>query len=179
MIRYALTHLQKDGLRALATANQGREFYDTKKDAEEALEAFLPGLQNIGMRALEVRKVECYDNGDAKEIYFLMRLRKVTGRPFLCFCWNCGFKLHYAGDSEIDPRHPDASRYPVYADQTGPAFKAYYCAQCANPILEIQLCTREGCNHPSTEHQDEHGPCNHKNTTTHCTCYKFTEEQRQ
>lgn len=48
-----------------------------------------------------------------------MRLVKTTGRPFYVFCFECG-KSVIAGDGE-----------GVYADLDGPAFRAYYCTECA------------------------------------------------
>jgi hypothetical protein len=129
-------------MRHLTFANQGRNLYATRTEAQEALELFELDLRAkvLGEMAntLEVREVECYENGDAVSIYVPMRLRKVIGRPFLTFCLCCGFKLHYAGDSEIDPRVEWAKHYPVWADETGTAFKAYYCAECARAALELQ-----------------------------------------
>ncbi len=44
------------------------------------------------------------------------------GRPFLALCLKCG-KHMWAGDVEDGET--------VYADLTGPAYKAYYCNPCA------------------------------------------------
>lgn len=74
MKRYAITHINKDGYRTLTFANQGRNHYETREQAETALSAYKPDLQSkvLGDAAdtLEVRAVECYDSGDAKQIYF-------------------------------------------------------------------------------------------------------------
>lgn len=72
-IRYAITHVGKDGLRTLTFANQGRNHYVTREEAEALMALFAPGLRNVlGAKTatLEVREVECYDHGDAKGIYF-------------------------------------------------------------------------------------------------------------
>jgi hypothetical protein len=143
MVRYAITHFVKEtGLRQLTFANQSRNHYNDRKEAEKAMSLYEEDLRakilGAAANTLEVREVQCYDNGDAKGIYFPMRLRKVIGRPFLAICLSCTFKLHYAGDSEIDPRVDFAKHYPVYADETGTAFKAYYCAECVKQALEVQ-----------------------------------------
>lgn len=143
MQRFAITHFNKEtGVRQLTFANQARNLYDTRTDAEKAMSLFEPDLRSkiLGDAAntLEVREVECYDNGDATGIYFPMRLRRVTGRAFPATCVCCAILLRYAGDSEIDPRIGWARHYPVYADETGTPFKAYYCAECAKQALQIQ-----------------------------------------
>lgn len=72
-IRFAITHVS-DRLRQLTFANQSRNFYDTHEQAQLALDAFKPSLRDklLGDKAdsLDVREVECYDNGDAIGIYF-------------------------------------------------------------------------------------------------------------
>ena len=140
MERFAITHFnKKTGVRQVTFANQARNMYDSRQEAQEAMELYETDLRSkiLGESAntLEVRSVECYDNGDAKGIYFPMRLRKVTGRVFPATCMCCAILLRYAGDSEIDPRIGWARHYPVYADETGTAFKAYYCAECAKQAL--------------------------------------------
>jgi hypothetical protein len=74
---YAVTHIIQHGpmtgTRTLTFANQGRNHYRTREDAERSLAQYRPGLEmSIGKAAdtLEVREVECYDHGDAKGIYF-------------------------------------------------------------------------------------------------------------
>jgi len=78
-IRFALTHVDKHGMRALTYANQGRNFFNTKEAADKRLADTLAnnseerladvfGPQSIG--TFEVRPVECYDNGDAVGVYF-------------------------------------------------------------------------------------------------------------
>jgi len=71
--RYAITHVGKDGLRTLTFANQGRNHYATRAEAEALIALFAPGLRSVlGAKTatLEVREVDCYDHGDAKGIYF-------------------------------------------------------------------------------------------------------------
>ena len=73
MQRFAITHINSTGLRTLTFANQGRNHYATYAEAEEAMRMYEPELPKVLMgRAdtLEVREVECYENGDAKGIYF-------------------------------------------------------------------------------------------------------------
>ncbi len=74
MTRYAITNLNVHGQRVLTFRNQGRYHYDTMTEAEIALMEYQPLLREkvLGDRAdtLEVRPVECYENGDAKGIYF-------------------------------------------------------------------------------------------------------------
>ena len=73
MIKFAITH-ERQGLRQLTFANQGRNFYDTAEAAREAMALYEPDLRAkiLGAAAdtLDVRPVECYENGDAKAIYF-------------------------------------------------------------------------------------------------------------
>lgn len=71
--RYAITKIQRDGLRVLALANQGRNHFDTKPEAEQALQAILQNnsadtLKSVYGDLLKMRvdPVECYDHGDAK-----------------------------------------------------------------------------------------------------------------
>lgn len=77
MTRYAITHIGKDGLRTLTFPNQGRHMFDSMTAAVLALMEYQNGEQSIrrvigddGYASLEVRPVDCYDNGDAKGIYF-------------------------------------------------------------------------------------------------------------
>ena len=70
-IMYAITHVNKDGMRTLALANQGRYHYATWEDAERALDLLREGLVNkVGLNDLEIRAVECYSHGDAIGIWF-------------------------------------------------------------------------------------------------------------
>lgn len=135
--RYVLTHLAKDGLRTLVNANQGRNHYDTREEAEHALEALAPQLrERLGMRALEVRATECYDHGDAVSVYSDTDFQEVTGTPFSAVCCSCGRSLN-AGDGAEKYGHGK-----VYADTTGTPWKAYYCTPCAQPSLTLQEVTR-------------------------------------
>ena len=81
MKKYAITHINRDGMRTLTSGNQGRFFKTTKAEADKQLRAFMLdnraadreiseiyGNQAIGTFA--VREVECHENGDAKGIYF-------------------------------------------------------------------------------------------------------------
>lgn len=136
MQRYAITHLGKDGLRKLTFANQGRNHYDSKQKAQEAMEALEPELRGkiLGDMAntLEVREVECYDHGDAKGIYFDIDLQPVTGKPFSAVCVSCLRSLN-AGDGAEKYEHGT-----VYADTFGTPWKAYYCTPCASAALTLQ-----------------------------------------
>lgn len=76
---FAITHVNRDGMRQLSRANQGRCHFTTEVEASRYLELFkqnnaqtslaqIYGAQSVGTFA--VRPVECYDHGDAKGIYF-------------------------------------------------------------------------------------------------------------
>lgn len=76
---YAVTHVNKDGMRTLTYANQGRNHCDKREDAERKLAALVQNTtvdrleQIFGNQALgtfDVREVDCYDHGDAKSIWF-------------------------------------------------------------------------------------------------------------
>lgn len=76
---YAITHINRDGMRTLTYANQGRNHCETRAEAERKLAALVGNTdvarleQVFGNQALgtfDVRAVECYDHGDAKSIYF-------------------------------------------------------------------------------------------------------------
>ncbi len=75
---YNISCINSDGLRVLASANQGRYFFATEAEAEEHLAAVLAnnseerlasiyGTQAIG--TFRVDAFECYDNGDATGVY--------------------------------------------------------------------------------------------------------------
>lgn len=77
LIRYAITKIDDHGMRTLATANQGRFFSNNELDARVHLGEILQNthpdtLQSVygDVSKMEVRPVECYENGDAKGIYF-------------------------------------------------------------------------------------------------------------
>lgn len=74
MILYAITHINKDGMRTLTFGNQGRNHFNTREGAQDSLELNKPQLRAkiLGKMAdtLEVRPVDCYDNRDAKGIFF-------------------------------------------------------------------------------------------------------------
>jgi hypothetical protein len=76
---FAITHINRDGMRTLSSANQGRNHFEKREDASARLYAILKNNspktieQHYGMQAVgtfEVRPVECYDHGDATGIYF-------------------------------------------------------------------------------------------------------------
>jgi hypothetical protein len=76
-IMYAITHVNKAGMRTLSRPNQGRNHFETRKAAEDLLRAMLKNNSPETMRQVygadprfEVRPVECYDHGDAIGIYF-------------------------------------------------------------------------------------------------------------
>ncbi len=70
---FAITHVNRNGVRTLTFANQGRNHYATADAANAAMRDYEPGLRAkvLGNMAdtLEVRPVECYDNGDAVAIF--------------------------------------------------------------------------------------------------------------
>ena len=69
MIRFAIYRKDAMGL-TLASPNQGRHFYDSEQEAENALVELRPSLEaKLGYEGLCVRAVDCYENGDAKGIY--------------------------------------------------------------------------------------------------------------
>ena len=74
MTRYAITHINRDGMRTLTFGNQARKIYDTMSEALIAMELFKPSLRDkvLGTMAdsLEVRPVDCYEHGDAKGVWF-------------------------------------------------------------------------------------------------------------
>lgn len=70
--RYVITHINKDGLRGLTFANQGRNHYDTREEAERMRTLVESDMRARGdNRADTLRAVpkECYDHGDAVGIY--------------------------------------------------------------------------------------------------------------
>lgn len=78
-IRYAITHVGRDGLRVLTFANQGRNHFDDQADGARRLASFLESnpKQTLGdiygdqaLGTFEVTPVECYDHGDATRTVF-------------------------------------------------------------------------------------------------------------
>jgi hypothetical protein len=79
VIRYAVTHINRDGMRTLTRANQGRNHFVNKEQAEQWIQTVYGNTpeatirQVYGPQALgtfEVRPVECYSHGDAIGIFF-------------------------------------------------------------------------------------------------------------
>ncbi len=79
VVMYAVTHINKDGMRTLSFGNQGRNHYSTGEGAASRLQTLMIansservastwGAQAVGTFA--VRPVVCYHHGDAKGIYF-------------------------------------------------------------------------------------------------------------
>jgi hypothetical protein len=73
MKRFVITNINADGLRALTLANQGRNHFDTREEAEAVLESLKVSLREkiLGDRAdtLHVSEIECYGHGNAVGIY--------------------------------------------------------------------------------------------------------------
>jgi hypothetical protein len=76
---YAITHIDKDGMRTLTRANQGRNHFETTEEAQHAIDMMIANnpkdsLESIwgpnAVNSLEVRPTLCYDHGDAVAIYF-------------------------------------------------------------------------------------------------------------
>lgn len=74
--RYAITHINREGLRVLSSANQGRNHFDTEQAAKNHLAAMLKPETNrphvlasvFGRHYTETMRVDpvrCYDHGDA------------------------------------------------------------------------------------------------------------------
>jgi len=76
VIRYVITHIGKDGFRVLADAQQGRNTYETREQAEHALAMrmqnnSLDTLNSVYGLPLEVRTCRCYPKHfDPMELYF-------------------------------------------------------------------------------------------------------------
>lgn len=76
VVRYVVTHLNKNGNRILADAQQGRNTYATSQEAEHAIEMrmknnSLDTLQSVYGLPLEVRACKCYPvHFDPMEYYF-------------------------------------------------------------------------------------------------------------
>jgi hypothetical protein len=76
-IMFALTMVNKDGMRTLARANQGRNHFETKELAEEYLKDVWTNNSEDTLKSvfgdvikMRVDPVECYHHGDAKRVYF-------------------------------------------------------------------------------------------------------------
>jgi hypothetical protein len=76
-VRYVVTHVNKNGVRVLTFANQGRHHFDKREDAQAWIEACrkdsrsMEILSNGRGDTLEVRAVECYGpGGDSTKTVF-------------------------------------------------------------------------------------------------------------
>ena len=76
--RYAITCINKDGLRGLIHAAQGRFMKERREDAEQDLKDLLSSnsasrLISVygkqGLATLRVDPFDCYDHGDPKGVY--------------------------------------------------------------------------------------------------------------
>lgn len=77
--RYAVTFVNKDGLRTFVSGNQGRFHFDTAAEAhswrramfennsQKQLESLYNGCD--GVTSLAVSPIDCYDHGDAVGCY--------------------------------------------------------------------------------------------------------------
>ena len=108
---FAITHVNKDGMRTLTFCNQGRNHYATHDEAERALAAFV----NVGdlrrkvlhemADTLAVREVECYDHGDAVRVYFPDRWRlHFRGRQVGAIGIFSNYTIEVSAMSEEDAR---------------------------------------------------------------------------
>ena len=76
MIRYVITHINKDGRRTLAQAMQGQYTYSTKKEAQHMINAMMKNnsmdtLTSVYRLLLESRMVDCYEgHHDPKTRWF-------------------------------------------------------------------------------------------------------------
>lgn len=78
VLRFCITHINRDGYRVLTFANQGRNHFDTAEEAEKYLEAVRGENSRDNLRhitdgrpeTLAVRTFDCYAHGDAKGIYW-------------------------------------------------------------------------------------------------------------
>lgn len=72
--RYAVTHIATDGVRVLTRANQGRNHFDTRAEAETWMNATKASLRakvlGDGADTLRVLTVTCYDHGDCTRTVF-------------------------------------------------------------------------------------------------------------
>lgn len=75
MIKYTISALKKDGTRQRALNNNHLNNFDTREEAERLLAAILKenswkDIEQTMGTDLRVDPVDCWDNGDAKGIYF-------------------------------------------------------------------------------------------------------------
>jgi hypothetical protein len=76
VIRYVVTYVNRDGMRTLVGAAQGRNTYDTAEQAQKWIDAARKNnsastLAMFGVPdTLEVRSCLCYHHGDPKGIWF-------------------------------------------------------------------------------------------------------------
>lgn len=115
---YCITYIRdKDQMRTLYGANQGRNHWDNAADPAAALEGFKKGgiekvLSAEEIKTLEVRSGEAYPHGDLKSIYFLPTFSGMKPGALLwskqykdhVHCNNCGtaFILVYNPKTKTD-----------------------------------------------------------------------------
>lgn len=63
--RFVITHINRDGMRALASPQQGRYTYATREDAQKRLDAIIANttvamIKSVWGLPLQVRECECY-----------------------------------------------------------------------------------------------------------------------
>lgn len=74
--RYVITYVNKEGMRTLVGAAQGRNTYDTAEQAQQAINAMRKNnsastLAMFGTPdTMEVRSCLCYWHGDPKSVWF-------------------------------------------------------------------------------------------------------------
>lgn len=75
--RFVITKIDKDGLRVLAVANQGRNHFDTKAEAKAHLKAILSNNSANTLKSvfgdttkMKVIAAPCYDHGDCMHTVF-------------------------------------------------------------------------------------------------------------
>lgn len=82
MIRFAITHINREGRRTLSYPNQARYHFDDRDLAEKVLKNYSDPTDHsrhnialhFGNQALgtfEVREIDCHETGDAKDIYLI------------------------------------------------------------------------------------------------------------
>lgn len=123
MTKYAITHINRDGVRQLSWANQGRLHLDRHEDAERKLVDWIKHnspdtlRQVFGPQALgtfEIRPMDCYDHGDAKGIYFdTVTLPKPGSRPIAYELDGHGTVVHSGCWNQFDQIYRAENKSPA------------------------------------------------------------------